>query len=299
MEVLGQTEVLVEGLTLPECPRWHDGALYFVDIAAGQIYRLGRDDKPDLLYQAKDDFVGGLGFAEDGALLAVLSKGRQIVRIVDGEETVHADLRGLCRFVLNDMVVTRGRAYVSQPGFDIWAAHPDGMPPVTELLLAGADGTCAIAATDMMSPNGMAVSPDGGTLYVAESTDLCISCFDIDPVTGALTNRRVFGRLPDGGFPDGICVDADGAVWAAVPVAVSGMSYGGGPGVVRMIEGGEVTHLVPAGAGRRALACAFGGDARDVLYVCTVPDFDGASAESAGQGRLERVVLPFTGAGIP
>ena len=299
MIVLPETQTLVEGLTLPECPRWHDDNLYFSDITAGRIYRLGAGNKAELLYQSDADFVGGLGFLEDGTLLAVLSKQRKIVQIADGNAVAFADLSSLCPFVLNDMVVSRNHAYVSQPGFDIWADHPDGMPAATELLQVDPDKSGAVAATGMMSPNGMAISPDGRVLYVAESTALCITRYDIDPATGDLSNRQLFANLPDGGFPDGICVDDQGGVWAAVPVAVSGTSYGGGPGVIRMIEGGEVTHLVPVGTGRRALACAFGGNGRDILYVCTVPDFDAASAESAGQGRLESVNAGFRGAGIP
>ncbi|GAD47821.1 putative lactone hydrolase [Caenibius tardaugens NBRC 16725] len=299
MIVRDEIRTLVEGLTLPECPRWHKGNLYFSDITAGRIYRLGGENRAELLYQSDGDFVGGLGFLDDDTLLAVLSKQRRIVRIADGKAQPYAALSDLCPFVLNDMVVSRNHAYISQPGFDIWADHPDGMPPATELLHVDPTRSSTLAATEMMSPNGMAISSDGRVLYVAESTALRITCYDIDPATGALSNRRLFAQLPDGGFPDGICLDDHGGVWAAVPVAVSGTSFGGGPGVIRMIEGGEVTHLVRVGSGRRALACAFGGNQRDILYVCTVPDFEVASAESDSQGKLECIEVEFKGQGVP
>ena len=291
MILLPTPEVVVEGLTLPECPRWHCGALYFSDIAAGRVYRLGADDRTELLHEEADDFVGGLGFLENGDLLAVLSKGRKVLRIGEDGAAIHADLSGLCRFVLNDMSVHADRAYVSQPGFDIWANEIHGMPDPTDIIVVQPNGSATIAASDMMSPNGMVISPDGRTLYVAESTAMRISCFDIDAATGTLSNRRIFGVLPDGGIPDGICLDDEGAVWSAVPVAVTATSFGAGPGVIRMTEGGEATHLVPVAEGRRALACALAGEKGDTLYICTVPDFEGSAAFSQNQGRLERVAL--------
>ena len=114
---------LVEGLTLPECPRWREGALYFSDIQAGRVHR-HRDGATELVAEF-DDFVGGLGFLPDGDLLCVLSKSRTLQRIAESGPSLHADLSGLCRFVLNDMVVRGGRAYVSQPGFDIWSTSMD------------------------------------------------------------------------------------------------------------------------------------------------------------------------------
>lgn len=299
MIVLPSPEVVAEGFTLPECPRWHDGALYFSDIAGGRVHRLGAADQVETLYESKTDFIGGLGFSDDGDLIAVLSKQRQLLRLTGRGSTAFADLSSICRFVLNDMVVTNGRAYVSQPGFDIWAGEPHGMPPATDLIVVDTDGRATIAASDLMSPNGVAVSPDGRTLYVAESTAMRITQFSIDPATGALADRRVFATLPDGGIPDGICLDSQGAVWAASPVVWSPTYYGAGPGVFRLAEDGEATHLVPVQEGRRALACAFGGPDRATLYICTVPDFAGSAATSSGLGRIERVSLDFHGAGIP
>lgn len=289
MITLPVPDVIVDRLTLPECPRWHDGALYFSDIAAGRIFRLGQDGDAELIHEVPGDFVGGLGFLDNGDLLAVLSKQRKLLRIGEGGTSVHADLTGLCEFVLNDMSTTVNRAYVSQPGFDIWEKEAEGMPAPTDLLLVQPDGSSSIAASDMMSPNGMAISPDGKTLFVAECTAMRITCLDINPATGTLSNRRLFGILPEGGIPDGICLDDQGAIWSAVPVAMSGSTLQSGPGVIRMTEGGQVTHIVPMAKGRRALACSLGGEKSEYLYVCTVPDFEGAAALSAGQGRMERV----------
>lgn len=291
MVPLPPLDVIIEGLSLPECPRWHNGTLYFSDITAGRIFRLGDDDKAELIHEEPNDFIGGIGFLENGDILAVLTKQRKLLRISEGGSSVQADLTELCRFVLNDMSTFENRSYVSQPGFDVWGDGVHGMPDPTDLLLVQPDGSASIAASGMMSPNGMAISPDGNTLYVAECTAMRITCFDIDSTSGMLSNRRLFGALPDGGIPDGICLDDQGAVWSAVPVAVAGASLKAGPGVIRMTEGGTVTHVVPVAAGRRALACTLGGEKSEYLYICTVPDFEGVSASSAGQGQIERVKI--------
>jgi len=291
MILLSRPTVTVEGLDLPECPRWRDGTLTFSDITAGRIYRMGIDGQAKLVHEERDDFIGGLGFLPNGDLLAVLSKQRKLLRIDPRGATYYADLSGLCRFVLNDMVVHAGRAYVSQPGFDIWTNEAKGMPDPTDIILGQPDGTAVIAASGMMSPNGMAISADGGTLYVAESTAMRITCFDIDPDSGALSNRRMFCALPDGGIPDGICLDDEGAVWIANPVAYSDGQLRAGLGVVRMAPGGELTHQVPVADGRRALACALDSSDGGTLYICTVPEFHGPAAFSAAEGRLERVSL--------
>jgi sugar lactone lactonase YvrE len=242
-----------------------------------------------------DDFVGGLGFLPDGDLLCVLSKGRTLQRIGAGGVSLYADLSGLCRFVLNDMVVREGRAYVSQPGFDIWSTPMSGFPEPTDIIVVEAGGEPRIAASGLLSPNGMAVDPDGRTLYVAECTGLRIGAFDVH-LDGGLSGHRTFAQLPDGAIPDGICLDAEGAIWAAAPVVAEPV-MGQGPGVLRLTPDGQATHLVPVGEGRRALACALGGPDRRTLFICTVADF--AQGFAPGSGRIEQVRVDVAGAGIP
>ena len=292
-------ETVLGGLHLPECPRWFEGSLYFSDIRQGRIYRVKGGASPEILFVTADDFVGGLGFLEDGGLIAVLSKSRRIVRIDPDGAVGHADLSGLCRFVLNDMITAKGRAYVSQPGRDVWASEQQGMPEPTDLLMVDLDGKPAIAAGQMMGPNGVAVSADGETLYVAESSAMRVSAFTIDLRSGALSDQRVFATLPDGAIPDGICLDDSGAVWAAAPVSFNAGMVSSGPGVLRIDQEGRTTHRVPMRPGRRALACTFGGADRSTLYICTVPDFEGSAAGSEGEGCIEKVPLDFSGAGSP
>lgn len=292
-------ETVVEGLYLPECPRWFEGALYFSDIRRGRVYRLKDAQPPEFIFETAEDFVGGLGFLEDGSLIAALSKGRRIIRIEPDGAVEYADLSGLCRFVLNDMISANGRAYVSQPGRDVWASEQHGIPEPTDLLMVDIDGKSLIVARQMMGPNGVAVSPDGKTLYVAESSAMRVSAFTIDRASGVLSDQRVFATLPDGAIPDGICLDDSAAIWAAVPVSFSAGTVSSGPGVLRIDAEGRTTHRVPMQPGRRALACAFGGSNRSTLYICTVPDFEGSAAGSEGEGRIENITLDFSGAGSP
>ena len=176
MKILKAPETIFEGLNLPECPRWKNGALYFSDIAGGRVFKLYPDDKVERIFQSDVDYIGGLGFSEDGGLVAVSSKQRKLLRLSQGGSVDYADLSSLCRFVLNDMVMQDDRCFVSQPGFDIWSGHADGMPDLTDIIGVHPNGEPYIAASEMASPNGMAISPDGQTLYVAESTAMRISC---------------------------------------------------------------------------------------------------------------------------
>jgi sugar lactone lactonase YvrE len=293
---LPEPETVAAGFAMPEAPRWHEGAFYFSDVWAGRVHRL--EDKGDLALIAEfpDDYASGLGFLPNGDLLTVLMQGRKVVRTAQGRAAPYADLQPLTRFIINDMIVRDGRAYVSQPGFDMWAEQID--PQTTDLILIGSDGQASIAASDMRSPNGMAVSPDGSTLFVAESSAGCITTFAIG-ADGALSDRQLFAQLPDGGIPDGICIDAAGGVWMGVPMTVAADGVHIGPGVQRIVAGGEVTHVVPIGGGRRALACVLGGDDRRSLFICTSNEFHPHAARTAKSGRVERIEVDFGGIGQP
>ena len=294
--VLPQPEIVVDGLAMPEAPRWHEGAFYFSNVWAGQVLRLDRDDRLDTVTEFPDAYASGLGFLPGGDLLTVLMDSRQVMRTAQGVTTLHADLTPLTQFHINDMVVDRqGRAYVSQPGFDMWAERI--APRTTDIILIEPDGRARVAARGLNSPNGLAISPDGSTLFVAESSAGCISTFAI-AVDGALSRQRMFAQLPDGGIPDGICLDDSGGVWTGVPVSLANLE-GYGLGVQRIVEGGTVTHTVPVSAGHRALACVFGGGDLRSLHICTAGAVRPDQALAVKAGRVERVHLEFRGAGLP
>jgi len=293
---LPQPEIVTDGLTLPEAPRWHDGAFYFSDIFAGRVLRLGQSGHPQTVAEFPGN-VSGLGFMPNGDLLTVLMDARLVMRTPPGgKPALHADLTGLTPFHINDMVVdARGRAYVSQPGYDMWAERPERKP--TDIIVVEPDGRAGIGASGLHGPNGLAIGPDGKTLFVAESGAGCISAFAI-AANGSLSGRRLFAQWPEGGIPDGICLDDAGGLWAAIPVSRANLA-GHGLGVQRIVEGGTVTHAVPVSAGHRALACVFGGGDRRSLHICTVDGFHPEQARAALSGRIERVALDFRGAGLP
>jgi sugar lactone lactonase YvrE len=293
---LPRPEIVVDGLAMPEAPRLHDGAFWFSNVWAGQVLRLGAGGRLDIVAEFPGEHASGLGFLPDGSLLTVLMDSRVVMRTVGGRSTVHADLKPLTRFHINDMIVDRqGRAYVSQPGFDMFAERIE--PQTTDIILVEPDGQARIAASGLHSPNGMAISPDGSTLYVAEPGAARLSTFAI-AADGSLSDYRTFAQLRDGGVPDGICIDEEGGVWAAVPVSIANLA-GHGLGVQRIAEGGEVTHTVPVSAGHRALACCFAGEDRRSLHICTADDFHPEHALALKTGRIERVNVPFQGAGLP
>lgn len=166
-----------------------------------------------------------------------------------------------------------GRVYVVQYGFD-WR--------VGETPAAG-------SASGMQSGNGMALSSDGRTFLIAESGACRVSAFDRDE-QGRLSNRRIFAQLPDGYYPDGICIDNTGGAWIACCW---------GLGTIRVEEGGSITHLVPSDEGRNPFACVFGGPDRKTLYICTAKGEDPVSARAKMSSRIEAIEVGFTGAGLP
>ncbi len=220
-----ETDVFGSGLHLPECPRWHDGALWISDMWGNAVYSYGDDgERSEVLGFGLEEDPGGLGWLPDGSLLVVGMEGRRIYRLAeDGDLRTHADLGPHAPWQCNDMIVDdRGTAYVSQFGYDLWGGRTG--PATTALLRVTSGGTVDVAAEDLMVPNGMAISDDGSALYVAECGRSRVLQFGIDD-QGALTNRRVFGELvPAAGAPlpvappDGICLDEEGCVWAADPI---------------------------------------------------------------------------------
>jgi len=279
-------EVVATGFAFAENPRWHDGRLYFVDIHGGRVCAMDVDGTVETILSPPDS-PSGIGFAPDGSLLVVAVHDLKVMRWKDNVLSEHADLGHLARVGINDMLVDPdGRAYVVQYGFD-WRA---GETPVASALLkVEPDGTPAIAAEAFDTGNGMVLTPDGKTLIIAESGACRISALDRAP-DGSLSNRRVFAQLPDGHYPDGICLDSEGGVWVSC-------CYG--PGVMRVEDGGRATHLVPMPEGRNPFACVFGGEGRRTLYICTAETEEPGEARRRLASRIEAIDVGFIGAGLP
>ncbi len=278
--------IVASGFAFAENPRWHDGRLYFADIHGGSVYALGMDGAVETIVTTPDS-PSGIGFQPDGSLLVVAVNDLKVLRWKAGELSDHADLTQMAKFGLNDMLVDpEGGAYAVQYGFD-WRA---GDAPVgSALLRIEKDGSAGVAAEDLVVGNGMALSADGLTFLIAESAVCRVTAFDRSP-DGRLSNRRIFAQLPEQHYPDGICLDSEGGAW---------VSCCWGPGVVRVTEGGEITHLVPITDGRNAFACCFGGPDRRTLYICTAAGEDPHEAMKTRSSRIEALDVGFVGAGLP
>jgi sugar lactone lactonase YvrE len=279
-----ETKTLLDGLCFPEGPRWHEGKLWFSDMHAKRVIRVGLDGKAETVAEVEQD-PSGLGWLPDGRMLVVSMRDRKLLRQErDGRLVEHADLSEIADFHTNDMVVDgQGRAYVGNFGFDLIGG---GAQKPTKLALVQADGRASVAASDVAFPNGCVITPDGGTLILAESMAARLSAFDVAP-DGSLSDRRVFAQL-DGVIPDGICLDAEGAVWVASPT---------GNECLRVHEGGRVSRRVTTSA--LTYACMLGGPQRKQLLICTSSTHDPAECVSRKTGRIEVADVDVPGAGRP
>lgn len=280
---MNKPEVLLDGLTFPEAPRWRDGRLWFSDFYTNRVMTVGLDGRAETIVEVPQR-PSGLGWTREGQLLVVSMLDRRLMRFDGRRLHLVADLSALATGPCNDMVVdAAGRAYVGNFGYD---RHNNEAPRSACLARVDPDGRVVRAAEDLEFPNGTVITPDGKTLIVGETYANRLSAFDVG-ADGALSNRRVFAELP-GCFPDGICLDAEGAVWVTNPR---------GDRVQRVFEGGRVAHSV-ATPGRGSYACMLGGADRRTLFILTNTGSGPAMAQKA-DGRIETVQADVPGAGLP
>jgi sugar lactone lactonase YvrE len=245
--------VLASGLAFGESPRWHDDRLWFCNWGTGEVLALGADGHRELMLTVPTTIPFSIDWLADGRMLVVSGREGLLLRQErDGSLATHADLRPLSRNPWNEIVVDgRGNIYVNGGG----APPPPGamFGPGT-IVLVTSEGAVRQVADDIAFANGMAITPDNRTLIVAESHANGLTAFDIE-ADGSLANRRVWADLGDG-FPDGICIDAEGAVWYAdVP----------NQHCVRVRQGGAVLQTVTVDRG--CFACMLGGPGRKTLFI--------------------------------
>ncbi len=289
-----EIRVLADGIYFGEGPRWHDGRLWFSDFFAQAVKSVS--PAGDLRTEFEiDDRPSGLGWMPDGSMLVVsMAKRRVLRRFPDGRVAVHAELGGIATFHCNDMVVdAAGRAYVGDFGFDIDAEFASrGAAAVmadhmaAKLALVLPDGTAKVAAQGLSFPNGLAITPDGRTLIVAETLGSALAAFDI-AADGLLSSRRVWAPTAPR-VPDGISLDAEGAVWFANPLA---------PECVRIGEGGQVLETVETQ--QPCFACMLGGKDGRCLFMLTAPTFEAREAAAEPRGKVLAAVVDSPGAGWP
>ena len=288
---------LVSGLSFTECPRWRDGRLYISDFYTHRVLAVAMDGTAETLAHVPGQ-PSGLGFLPDGRMLIVSMRDRKILRReLDGSLVEHADLSSLAPWYLNDMLVDyEGRAWVGHFGFDLMG----GAPAATAgLICVEPDGMARVVADELGFPNGIVLTPDGRTLIVAETTMNRLSAFDVD--AGSLGERRtwaLFGDPPRSAnlgellgevavAPDGICLDAEGAVWVADAIHSR---------LIRVAEGGTILEeLETSGVG--VFACMLGGQDGHTLFACVAPTFHEAEASTNHHASIlfRRVQVPHAG----
>jgi sugar lactone lactonase YvrE len=241
------TRVLMDGIGLGESPRWHEGRLWFSDWVAHQVIALDPDGSHEVMAEI-DAFPFSIDWLPEGAML--ITAGQRLLRLeADGSLTTHVDLSDLSDSGWNEIVIDgRGRAFINSVGFDLMGGEE---PRPGYIAVVTPDGARRQVADGLAFPNGMVVTPDGGTLIVAESYEGRLTAFDIAD-DGELSNRRVWADLGEGG--DGICMDAEGAIWSPKFKRC-----------VRVREGGEVLDEIELD--RFCFACMLGGDDGRTLFL--------------------------------
>jgi sugar lactone lactonase YvrE len=274
---------LLTGRGLVESPRWHDGRLYFSDWSAGEVLTLGFDGESEVIARVKSLPLCTDWLPEGRLLIVSSADGKLLVREPGGSVSTYADLG---RPGWNDIVADgRGHVYVNGAGFNPVAGEEFSPGSVS---LVTPDGAVRLVAEDIAFPNGMTVTADNSTLIVADSYRHQLVGFGIGP-DGSLSGRRVWADLGDG-VPDGICVDADNAVWYAdVP----------GQRCVRVAEGGQVLQTIQLDRG--GFACMLGGPGRTTLFVVAAQWQGMTSAEmvAPGSGQVLAIDVDVPGAGWP
>jgi len=242
---MAEARVVLDGLAYVESPRWHDGRLWFAHWGTDEIVAVDLDGGSEVMARGP----GGLGWCfdwlPDGRLLTT---GSGLNRVADDTLVPHADLSAFASDWNEVVVDGRGNAYVNGGMFG-----PPGEPSGV-IALVTPDGAVRQVADRLAFPNGMAITPDGRTLFVGESWADRLTAYEIDD-DGGLSARRVWADTP-GDHPDGICLDAEGAVWYADV---------GGKRCVRVAEGGTILDRVTLDRG--AFACLLGGAERRTLFI--------------------------------
>ncbi len=277
---------LMTGLAFGESPRWHDGRLWFAHWGAQEVVAVDPDGRSEVVLRVPTTIPFSIDWLPDGRLLVISGREGLLLRQEpDGSLVTHADLTLISKHPWNEIVVDgRGNAYLNGSGFDFLAGE---QPASGIIALVAADGSARRVGDGGSFPNGMAVTPDNSTLILAESTGNRLTAFDIE-ADGGLTNRRLWADL-GGGFPDGICVDAEGAVW-----------YGDVPNkrCVRVREGGEVLQTIDLD--RACFACMLGGaDGRTLFMLAAEWNGPASMADGARTGQLLSVTAPAPRAGWP
>jgi sugar lactone lactonase YvrE len=284
-----QPRVLLEGLAIPESPRWHDGRLWFSNWGTKQIVAVDLEGDSEVVGEGPDGLGWATNWLPDGRMLIT---GPELTRVErNGSRVRHADLGHISPFGWSEITVDgRGNVYVNTINFDFADFEEvlsSGRAP-GRIALVTADGEAREVANELAFPNGMVITPDNRTLVVAESFAARLTAFDIAD-DGSLSNRRVWA---DGVGPDGICLDADGCIWASSAIMANDCA--------RIREGGDVLERIELG--RPCFATMLGGADRRTLFMLTADWRGTEGVEAVVKARTGQVLVadaPAPGVGWP
>ena len=282
--------VLADGFLFPETPRWHKtrGAFLISDIDRGQVIEISLDGNKQVVYQAPD-WVSGTAFVDENTLVVTHALKRDLVHVDLRKSEVRpfAHVATFAKFGINDMIrSTAGHCFVDTVDFDFGAySRGQGEAKPSVLLRVAPDGSAEVATREVNFPNGMAITSNGNTLYVADSLDACVYEFPLSR-NGELGARGVFASLP-GEAPDGISLDQSGAIWVATKHRV-----------VRVAKGGAILEEVDMGS-TAATACMLGGPDGKTLLITASDSHDRSIISTNPSGRVFHVKVSVAGAGLP
>jgi sugar lactone lactonase YvrE len=243
---------------LGECPTW-DGqgqALFWIDSFAPSLNRLDPVTAATRSW-ALPDPVGSFALVEgrDAAVVALGSGLHELDLATGATRLLHAARYDQTHYRFNDGRCDRqGRFWVGTTRLHD-SDHADGGASVWRL----ERGALSQQITGTTIANGTAFSPDGRTMYLADRPNWCILAFDFDPERGVASNRRVFARVPEGHYPDGAAVDAEGGYWCALFRA--GL-------IARFAPDGRLDRLLKAPSLMPTMIC-FGGEDLGTMFVTT------------------------------
>ncbi|MFC4631660.1 SMP-30/gluconolactonase/LRE family protein [Promicromonospora alba] len=256
--LLPAPRLLTDDLTMVESGRWHQDRLWFAHWGSGEVIAVGLDGRREVVGPGRDTMGWAIDWLPDGRLLV---SGEELTRVEpDGTTALHSPQGG------NELVVDpAGRVYINGADFDFLGG---AAPEPGWIRLVEADGTTRDVAGDIDFPNGMVITPDGSTLVIAESFAGRLSAFDI-AADGSLSGRRTWA---EGLGPDGICIDSAGGIWCQTADTFAHTGSGPAGAVVRVLDGGEITHRVETEL--PCFACALGGpEGRHLFLLCN--EFEG------------------------
>jgi sugar lactone lactonase YvrE len=286
---VAEPRVLLDGLAMPESPRWRNGRLWFSNWGADEIVAVDLDGNSEVMGRGPEGPGWAVNWLPDGRMLIT---GNDLIRVEpDGSRVRHADLSHISPYGWSEITVDgRGNVYVNTINFDFAAFDEvltSGQAP-GKVALVKSDGEAREVASEIAFPNGMVVTPDNKTLIVAESFAARLTAFDIAE-DGTLSNRRVWA---DGVGPDGICFDADGCIWASSGSMTNDCA--------RIREGGQVLESIELD--RPCFAAMLGGPDRRTLFMLTAEWRGTEGVEDVIEARTGQVLVvdaPAPGVGWP